>query len=156
MGLRGFSHVAVGVRDMDRALEFYRDVVGLHVRFDETEEFPGRDGMAAWKRRGVYLELPGDDRGSFVVLDQQISPEPWGDPAELFQVGVHHFAFLTDDIDAVADRARARGFEATVGPSNADSVTYGLPPGGKIRTMFLNDAEGNAVQFDQPLDGTTE
>lgn len=149
MTVRGYSHVAIGVRDMDRSLEFYRDVVGLHVRFDDTEAFPGREGFDAWKRRGVYLELGAGPGGPFLVLDQQLSREPFGQPAELFQVGVHHFGFATDDVDAVAERARARGFEPTVGPSDADRVTYGLPPGGTIRTMFLRDPEGNVVQFDE-------
>jgi catechol 2,3-dioxygenase-like lactoylglutathione lyase family enzyme len=30
-----FSHVAIGVSDMDRSLEFYRDVLGMDVVFDE-------------------------------------------------------------------------------------------------------------------------
>ena len=31
MAVLGISHVAVGVSDMDRALVFYRDIIGLRV-----------------------------------------------------------------------------------------------------------------------------
>jgi glyoxylase I family protein len=34
LGLRGFSHVCIAVTDMERALAFYRDVLGLRVIFD--------------------------------------------------------------------------------------------------------------------------
>ena len=39
MTVHSVSHVAVGVRDMDRSLTFYRDLIGLDVRFDDIEEF---------------------------------------------------------------------------------------------------------------------
>ena len=34
MTVHSVSHVAVGVRDMDRSLAFYRDLIGLDVRYD--------------------------------------------------------------------------------------------------------------------------
>ena len=44
MSISTFSHVAIGVRDMDVALPFWRDVVGLHVSLDTVEEMPQGDG----------------------------------------------------------------------------------------------------------------
>ena len=35
--MNGVSHVAIGVRDMDKSLKFYRDVLGLEVRFDASQ-----------------------------------------------------------------------------------------------------------------------
>jgi catechol 2,3-dioxygenase-like lactoylglutathione lyase family enzyme len=151
MGIRGVSHVAVGVRDMDRSLEFYRDVIGLKVRFDETEEFSGGSSgkFPTIKRRGVYLEYGAAGDDSFIVLDQQLGRDPWGQPAELFQVGIHHFGFWVDDIDDIADRARAGGFDILTGPGDADSKNYGEPSGKSVRSMFLYDPDGNSVQCDQ-------
>jgi catechol 2,3-dioxygenase-like lactoylglutathione lyase family enzyme len=151
MAIRGVSHVAVGVRDMDRSLDFYRDVIGLTVRFDETEEFAGGSSgkFPSVKRRGVYLQFSDDPDASFVVLDQQLSRDPWGEPAELFQVGLHHFGFWVDDIDAIHERATGRGYEIITGPGDADSITYGEPPGKIIRSMFMRDPDGNTVQCDQ-------
>ena len=39
MPVRNVSHIAIGVRDMDRSLRFWTDVVGLHVTLDTIEEF---------------------------------------------------------------------------------------------------------------------
>jgi catechol 2,3-dioxygenase-like lactoylglutathione lyase family enzyme len=151
MPIRNVSHVAVGVRQMDRALPFYRDVIGLEVRFDDTEEFGGVDGRPSVKRRGVYLRWKDDPQAPFIVLDEQLSREPSGTPKQLFETGIHHFGFWVDNIDQIADRARAAGIEFVHGPSDADTLTYGEPPGGTIRTMLVRDPEGNVVQFDQRL-----
>ena len=149
MLVRGVSHVAIGVRDMDTVLPFYRDVLGLRVDFDGVEEFgDGRDRPVT-KRRAVYLHHTDDPTSSFLVLDQQLTRDPAGDPAELFQVGFHHFGLWVDDIDAIVDRATKAGSGPTRPPSNADTVAYGEPPGGVIRTVFFRDPEGNVVQCDQ-------
>ena len=35
--MKGISHVALGVSDMDRSLPFYRDLLGLEVMLDAVE-----------------------------------------------------------------------------------------------------------------------
>jgi len=152
MGVQAVSHIAVGVRDMDLALDFYRDVLGLRVTADKIEEFPQGPGQPPAKRRAVYLRWLDGPHASFVVLDQQITNEIVGEPAQLFQMGCHHFAFWVDDIDRVLERARAAGSPVVMGGdpgSFADTVMYGEPPGGRVRSAFLRDPEGNYVQLDQ-------
>jgi catechol 2,3-dioxygenase-like lactoylglutathione lyase family enzyme len=145
------SHIAIGVRDMDTSVAFYRDVLGMTVTLDEIEEFGDGERFPRTRRRGAYLRWDHDPHAPFVVLDQQLSTDPFGEPATLFQVGVHHVGFWVDDVDAVADRARAAGLEPMTRPANADTVAYGEAPGRTVRTMFLRDPEGNVVQFDQRL-----
>lgn len=149
MPVRNVSHIAIGVRDMDRCLPFWTDVVGLHVTLDSVEEIKLRSGVVS--RRAVYLrERDGSDE-PFIVLDQQLSHPTEGSPKPLFQVGVHHFGFWVDDIDAIHNRAKAAGVTVTVEPSEpgADSAAYGEPPGRLVRTMFVKDSDGNVIQFDQ-------
>jgi catechol 2,3-dioxygenase-like lactoylglutathione lyase family enzyme len=149
MAIRAVSHVAIGVRDMERSLRFYRDALGLRVKLDTIEELPGFSGAQARKRRAVYLGFAEGPDASFVVLDQPLSVEPQGEPARLFQTGIHHFSFWVDEIEAIVARVRAAGFEALFDPGVADSVAYGEPPGGKILSTFLRDPDGNYVQLDQ-------
>jgi catechol 2,3-dioxygenase-like lactoylglutathione lyase family enzyme len=35
--MNAVSHVAIGVRDMERSLRFYRDLLGLEVMSDQTQ-----------------------------------------------------------------------------------------------------------------------
>jgi catechol 2,3-dioxygenase-like lactoylglutathione lyase family enzyme len=149
MAVRAISHVAVGVRDMERSLRFWRDALGLFVKLDTVEELPGISGEDARKRRAAYLGWSDGPHESFVVLDQPLSLEPYGEPARLFQTGVHHFSFWVDDIAAIAARVRAAGFEVLFDPAAGDTVAYGEAPGGRVLSTFLRDPDGNYVQLDQ-------
>jgi catechol 2,3-dioxygenase-like lactoylglutathione lyase family enzyme len=152
MGIQAVSHIAVGVRDMELALSFYRDVLGLRVTADKIEEFSQGEGQPPAKRRACYLRYRDGPHESFIVLDQQITNDIKGQPAELFQMGVHHFAFWVDDIDAMMARVREAGLAVVLGGGEgpgADTEMYGEPPGGRVRSAFLRDPEGNYVQLDQ-------
>ena len=151
MAIRAISHVAIGVREMERSLRFYRDALGLRVKLDTIEELPGFGGAEARKRRAAYLGWSDGPHESFVVLDQPLTVEPSGEPARLFQTGVHHFSFWVDDIDAIVARVRAAGLEVLFDPGVADTLAYGEPPGGKVKSTFLRDPDGNYVQLDQRL-----
>ena len=149
MAVRAVSHVAIGVREMERSLRFYRDALGLRVKLDTIEELPAFGGAEARKRRAAYLGWSEGSHESFVVLDQPLGAEPQGEPARLFQTGVHHFSFWVDEIEAIVARVRAAGFEVLFDPGAADTVAYGEPPGGKVLSTFLRDPDGNYVQLDQ-------
>jgi catechol 2,3-dioxygenase-like lactoylglutathione lyase family enzyme len=152
MAIRAVSHIAVGVRDMEAALGFYRDVLGLRVTADKVEEFPQGPGQSPARRRAVYLRWTDGPHASFVVLDQQITNEIKGEPAQLFQMGCHHFAFWVDDLHEMMERVRAAGITVVMGGDGgpgADTVMYGEPPGGRVHSVFLRDPEGNYVQLDQ-------
>jgi len=88
--MNGISHVAIGVRDMERSLRFYRDLLGLEVRSDEMQPIGGMPTLYAnpetGKRRAVNLrygkgsdrgflvlsERPGGTRGEAIKLDQAV------------------------------------------------------------------------------------
>lgn len=149
MKIRNVSHIAVGVRDMDRSLAFYRDVLGLHVSLDAIEELPSIAGAPPLRRRGVYLRWREGADESFIVLDQQLSQAPFGEPPKTFQVGTHHWGLWVDDVEGMVARAEAAGVPIVVRPANGDTLAYGEPAGGTVRTAFLRDPDGNIVQLDQ-------
>ena len=151
MTVKTYSHLAVGVHDMDRALAFYRDVVGLEVVCDEVETFGADAGeFDAVHRRGVYLRWESDPRSPFLVLDELIGVDRASPTKRLFQdAGVHHFGFWVDDVDEMVERSRAAGAPVFLEPRDSDTHGYGEAPGGTIRTAIVADPDGNAVQFDQ-------
>jgi len=149
MKIKNVSHIAVGVRDMDRSLAFYRDVLGLHVSLDAIEELPSIAGSPPIRRRGVYLRWREGADESFIVLDQQLAQAPFGEPPKTFQVGTHHWGLWVDDVEGMVARAEAAGVPILVRPANGDTLAYGEPAGGTVRTAFLRDPDGNVVQLDQ-------
>jgi len=151
MAVLGISHVAVGVSDMERALLFYRDIIGLRVSLDAVEgAFTGDPG--AYRRRAVYLRAEDGPHASFIVLDQQLDREPFGKPPRILQLGTHHFSFWVDDLQAIFDRMVAEGFRPIVRPTSSDPVAYGEQAGsGQVLTAIVKDQDGNPVQLDQRL-----
>jgi catechol 2,3-dioxygenase-like lactoylglutathione lyase family enzyme len=75
--MNAISHVAVGVRDMERSLRFYRDLLGLEVMSDQTRPIGDMPTLYAkpetGKRRAVNLRYgKGPGRGFLVY---QSGPE---------------------------------------------------------------------------------
>jgi catechol 2,3-dioxygenase-like lactoylglutathione lyase family enzyme len=141
--MKGISHVAIGVSDMDRSLPFYRNLLGLEVMLD-AEETVGRGN-----RRAVYMRW-GDGSG-FLVLSQTLGREPSGKPLRLHQVGLHHFAFWVDDLKDRAEKLKHAGVEFLVPPYEAEAIAYGEKGGGKVLTCLFEDPDGTILQFDQRL-----
>jgi catechol 2,3-dioxygenase-like lactoylglutathione lyase family enzyme len=151
MGTLGISHVAVGVSDMDRALAFYRDLIGLRVTLDTTERIESRSGKGN-RRRAVYLRANEGPHEFFIVLDQQLDREPFGTPPRLFQLGTHHFSFWVDDLEDKVLAAGQAGFEVFVIPTRSTPAAYGeAGDAQRVMTTILRDGDGNLVQLDQRL-----
>ncbi|MDH4146661.1 MAG: VOC family protein [Acidimicrobiia bacterium] len=152
MAVLGISHVAVGVSDMERALVFYRDIIGLRVTLDIEEKAFGSADPDAYRRRAVYLRTEDGPHEFFVVLDQQLGKEPFGTPPRILQLGTHHFSFWVDDLEAIFERMVQAGFRVIMGPTAADAEAYGEPAGsGRVLTALIKDQDGNPVQLDQRL-----
>src|SRR4051812_48716835 len=92
-----FSHVVIAVSDMDRALAFYRDVLGMDVVFDQElpgEPFSGRaiGGLVG----GTSIEL--------LRLPGQRADES---PAPYKPVGLQVISFSVPDLDRAHETIRA-------------------------------------------------
>ncbi len=153
MAVQGVSHIAVGVTDVDAALTFYRDVLGMEVTADYFQDLPPDRGPELHKgrhikRRQVWLRWGGGEHASALTLDQLQEPIPADTRADIYDLGVHHFSFWVDDVDAVVGRASAAGFDVIM-PHTAATETYGEPPGRRIQSVFLRDPDGNLVQCDR-------
>jgi catechol 2,3-dioxygenase-like lactoylglutathione lyase family enzyme len=149
MAIRAISHVAVGVRDMDRALRFYRDGLGLRVKLDTTEEIPAFEGSAPRKRRAAYLGWSEGPHESFVVLDQPLDVAATGEPARLFQTGIHHFSFWVDDIAGSSRACAPRGWRCCSSRAWATRSPTASRPAARCSPPSCAIPDGNYVQLDQ-------
>lgn len=149
MAVTGISHIAVGVSDMERALAFYRDIVGLDVHVDHLEDVRV-DNVAPYQRRAVYMSWGDRTHRMFLVLDSQEGASAPA-PKDFSQRGIHHFAFAVDNLDAIHDRAAAAGVPVVVSPVTMEAGNILNPLDISVRTTFLKDPDGNIIQLDQYL-----
>jgi catechol 2,3-dioxygenase-like lactoylglutathione lyase family enzyme len=153
MGVISVSHIAVGVTDMDRALIFYRDVLGLRVDADWRQTFTAEQAAELHKgraidRRCVWLRWGHGEHASAINLDELRAPEPGDNRSDIYDLGFHHIALWVDDIEEILERARSQGVEIVM-PHYSPTEPYGEPPGGTIQSVFLKDPDGNLVQCDR-------
>jgi predicted enzyme related to lactoylglutathione lyase len=130
------SQCFVAVDDHDRAIAFYRDVLGLEVRDDV-----GFEGM-----RWVTVGSPSQPDVNIVL--EPPAADPSASPAdqvmaELMAKGLlRGVIFATDDCDATFERISAAGGEVLQEPTDQ---FYG------VRDCAFRDPAGNLLRFTQPL-----
>jgi predicted enzyme related to lactoylglutathione lyase len=130
------SQCFIAVDDHDKALAFYRDVLGLEVRNDV-----GFEGM-----RWVTVGSPSQPDVEIVLepplADPNASPADRQVMAELLAKGLlRGVIFRADDCDATFERIRAAGAEVLQEPIDQP---YG------VRDCAFRDPSGNMLRFNQP------
>jgi predicted enzyme related to lactoylglutathione lyase len=126
----------IPVDDHDKALAFYRDVLGLEVRSDV-----GFEGMR-WVAVGAPSQPDVDIVLEPPVADPNASPADKEVAAELLAKGLlRGVIFRTDDCDATFERIRAGGGEVLQEPIDQP---YG------VRDCAFRDPSGNMLRFNQP------
>jgi catechol 2,3-dioxygenase-like lactoylglutathione lyase family enzyme len=126
----------IAVDDHDKALGFYRDVLGLEVRKDVSFEGMRWVTVGAPSQPGVeiVLEPPLADPGASEADRRAM--------AELLAKGMlRAVIFATDDVDATFERLRASGAEVLQEPIDQP---YG------VRDCAFRDPAGNMLRFNQP------
>ncbi len=152
--MRGVSHIAIGVSNMERSLYFYRDLLGLKVTLDTEEDVGGMPALfrnpERSKRRAVYLRWEEGPYATFIVLSEHPGKAE-GEAIKLDQVGIHHFSFWVQNLQALYEKLKAAGVPILVPPTVADTVAYGEKGGGKVLTTLFQDPDGIIVQLDERI-----
>ena len=122
--IKGTHHIAIkakGVEEFNKAVAFYRDLLGMPV-------------VRAW----------GEGDGSFIMLStgdamMELMANGTDSPG---QGVLRHIALRTDDVDACIEKVRAAGFPITIEPR--DLVLGGNYP---VRIAFCLGTQGEEVEF---------
>lgn len=133
--VRGIGHVGLAVRDLDRSIAFYTDVLGLRLteRFDYPEDEVGHGVMVA---AGAFIRADTTHHClSLFVLKDEVGDGGAG------PLGLHHLAFelgSPDELLALYRRCRVTGTEIV----NARRGGPGNQP-----RFYARDPDGNLLEF---------
>jgi predicted enzyme related to lactoylglutathione lyase len=126
----------IAVDDHEKALEFYRDALGMEVRNDVKFE-----GMR-------WLTVGSPDQPSVSIVLEPPAADPNASPsdrqvmAELMAKGLlRGVLFNTSDCDALFEQVRASGADVVQEPMDQP---YG------VRDCAFRDPAGNLLRFQQP------
>lgn len=138
--MKGLHHVGIPVRDIERSLQWYRDVLGLEAEFEARAEGPDVS-------RNVQLEN-AKLRFAFIPVGNSILElleyeSPVGDDFGLrnCDVGAVHVCFEVDDIDSLYAELTARGVQFSVEPQRQSGPIEGQ------RCCYFRDPDGIQLEL---------
>ena len=133
------DHIGIAVRDLDTALEFYRDALGLDV--GESETVPSQQVRAQFIPVGeASLELLAatDDESPIARSITRRGP------------GLHHVTLRVDDIAATLAHLRARGVRLV------DDAPRAGAGGSLVAFIHPSAAQGVLLELKQERSGGVE
>lgn len=96
--IKRIDHIAIVVEDIDSALGFWREALGLEL--DHVEDIPEQKSIVAFMPAGgseVELVKPTTDDSGVARYLQKRGP------------GIHHICFEVDDIEAILAQLKGKG-----------------------------------------------
>ena len=127
-------HVGIAVRDLDKALEFYRDVLGLHVHAMDTVEDQGvRAALLTIGESEIELLEPTHPEANMAKFIERKGE------------GLHHICFNTPDVDGDLEVLKQKGVELVDQKSRG-----GLA--GMICFLHPKASRGVLVELATPMD----
>lgn len=142
MGIKSFHHTAISVKDLDRSIHFYSNLLGMKLewRIDHRKS-EALEKVVGLKNVDVsYAMLSG--WGGRLEIFQYHSPEgkplPPGWP--VCDKGVTHFGFEVEAIDALYEKLVAEGVRFNTAPQ---TIRDG------VRATYFHDPDGITVEFVQ-------
>ncbi|MFC6756726.1 MULTISPECIES: VOC family protein [Haloarcula] len=129
-------HYAITVSNLDRAVAFYRDTLGLDVLSEFAvggEAFATGVGIDGASAEFVHLDA-GDARVELVEYTPEGDERPEGG---LNQPGATHLGLEVEDLDAVYEELSG-GVETIAEPQTTESGT---------RILFVRDPDGTLVEL---------
>jgi len=145
------------VRDMEEALRFYRDAIGLRVVYDNMIRTPrsaATDAEAERALRLVFLQANDDYIGIIGMIEytKPRKPEPES-LIEPFGIGSAIFVINAKKLDeAFARASRVPGVTVLSEPSETTYPSYDGTGTIPVRVSVLQDMNGYVVELNQLLD----
>ncbi|WP_191603223.1 lactoylglutathione lyase family protein [Marinomonas algicola] len=146
---RTFSHIGISVPDLDKAVEFYTQVLGWYLIMEPTQiEEDGSpigemctDVFGAGLNSFRIAHLSTGDRIG-VELFQFVNQEQPENNFEYWKTGVFHFCVQDPNVEELAERIVAAG-----GKKRMQKPRYYYPDKKPYRMIYMEDPFGNILEI---------
>lgn len=130
--IKGLDHVVLRIRDLDRSLGFYRDVLGLRVE----RELPDDIGLVQLRAGTGLIDL--------VPVESQLGRNGGRAPGPTGR-NMDHFCIEVDPFDEIPIRSLLQEHGIECGETE---IRYGARGDGP--SIYIQDPDGNTVELKGP------
>ena len=136
-----FDHMSINVADFDAAMTWYQEKLGFALDVSWRVEALDGKRLAYLSLGDTVIELVEADKGGLGLPAAAAFQEHFG------RTGYGHLCFSVADVDAMLSRLEANGV-----PTFVSAETYALDGTPYERRVgFIQDPEGNVIEFAEPL-----
>jgi lactoylglutathione lyase len=150
--IQGFWHVSFTVSNIDAAVQWYTEVLGLEYVRSQEQANPYTDKLVAFKNahlKVAQLRVPGQTvplSRHHIELVEYVNPRGEDIPLDTNRTGVGHWAFMVDDIHKEFERMKALGVQFKA--EQPVAIEAGVNKGGY--TVYFTDPDGITLELIQP------
>ena len=143
--MKGIRHTGIVVRDLEKALYFYRDLLGFKIVKKTRESGDYIDTVCGLKNASVVIAKLSSDDNNLIELLCFSSPasESSAVAGSLTDKGFTHISFTVENIDVIYESLNKAGICFNSSPQvSAD---------GYAKVVFCRDPEGNFIELVEVL-----
>jgi len=140
--ITNFRHACVIVKNLNKSLKFYRDILGLKVykTFTIKGKIPETAlGVKGIKLTYVKLRIPNQPKRSPAIFELHY----WHCPRMRHKKGYNHVSFTVKNIDREYKRLKKVGVKFISSPIKASH--------GRTKLCFAYDSDNNLIEFVEDL-----
>lgn len=139
--IQGFSHIGIGVSDLDVSIRFYAEVFGFAELY--RLDFADNEVAATMEQQGAFrsaMLLRGDVR---VELLQWVGvPISGGGKKPMTELGFTHLSFRVDDLGDLTEAVLAAG-----GAVHPQTLSYiGTDRSTRTGLLYYTDPDGTRIE----------
>jgi catechol-2,3-dioxygenase len=139
--LENIRHVGLVVSDLEKALEFYQDLLGLHIQgeTDESGNFISKM-LSSENVKLKTIKLSANDNSTRLELLKISNPEiTTVKGTSLLNLGYTHISLTVKNLDELYIKLKNSNIKFNSPPT--------ISPNGSLKVVFCKDFEGNFLEL---------
>ena len=133
-------HLGIVVKDLQKSLEFYQDVLGFDIIKQDNEIGEHLDKMLALDNVKVKtIKMGIKDRSTLIELLEYSSPTPNMIKKKIYDFGVSHFALTVKNLEQIILDFKNKGIKFNSEPIKS--------PDGKAKVVICFDPDGTPIEL---------
>lgn len=142
--MKAIRHIGIVVSDLEKALHFYQDLLGLKVVNKMVESGNYIDKISGLKNvRVTTVKMAAEDGNLVELLCYHSHKREITFKKNICEIGVSHVAFTVDNIDVEYKRLLKAGVQFNAPPQ--------ISPDGYAKVTFCKDLDGSLIELVEVL-----